>query len=99
MPISQVVINAKMMRRTVAAMMPTRIARLRCSFGRPAAARPMTMALSPARTMSISSTCPNASQALASPLKRCEMSATICAQMPVGAAAAEDKKVRSIEQA
>ena len=44
---------AKTMRSTVAATMPTRIALFRCSRGRPAAARPMTMALSPASTRSI----------------------------------------------
>ena len=38
---------ANAIRRAVAARMPIRIARLRCSDGRPAAARPMTMALSP----------------------------------------------------
>src|SRR5690606_4906862 len=37
--------------------MPTRIALGLCSFGRPAAARPMTTALSPARTRSIMMTC------------------------------------------
>ena len=41
------------MRSTVAAMMPIRIALLRWSFGRPAAARPITTALSPASTRSI----------------------------------------------
>jgi hypothetical protein len=44
---SCVVISAKPIRMTVAAMMPTMIALARCSLGRPAAARPMTMALSP----------------------------------------------------
>ena len=53
---SQVVMLAKMMRRTVAAMMPTRIARLRCSRGSPDAARPITMALSPASTRSMKMT-------------------------------------------
>ena len=42
-------IAAKPMRSTVAAMMPMRIARLRCSFGRPAAASPMTAPVSPLR--------------------------------------------------
>ena len=50
---SQVVMPAKRMRSTVAATMPTRIALFRCSRGSPAAARPMTMALSPASTRSI----------------------------------------------
>jgi hypothetical protein len=50
---SCVVSAANTMRRTVAARMPIRIALLRCSFGSPAAARPMTIALSPARTKSI----------------------------------------------
>ncbi len=50
------VISAKMMRSTVAAPMPTRIALRRWSAGKPAAAMPMTMALSPARTRSIAMT-------------------------------------------
>src|SRR5262249_42096879 len=44
---------AKAIRNTVAATMPTRIARERCLVGRPAAARPITTALSPASTKSI----------------------------------------------
>ena len=44
---------ANRMRNTVAAMMPTRIARARRSLGNPAAASPMTTALSPASTRSI----------------------------------------------
>src|SRR5215831_3333943 len=44
---------AKAIRNTVAATMPTKIARERCSAGRPAAARPITIALSPASTKSI----------------------------------------------
>ena len=44
---------ANVMRRTVAAMMPTRTAFVRCCDGNPAAAKPMTMALSPAKTRSI----------------------------------------------
>ena len=54
---------AKPMRSTVAAAMPTRIALVRCSFGRPAAARPMTMALSPASTRSIMMTWRSATKA------------------------------------
>ena len=50
------VIDAKAMRMTVAAMMPQKIAFVRWSAGRPAAAMPTTMALSPARTMSMNST-------------------------------------------
>ena len=53
---SHVVMLAKTMRSTVAAMMPTRIALLRCSRGSPDAARPMTMALSPASTRSMKMT-------------------------------------------
>ena len=48
-----VVAAANVMRRTVAAMIPTRTAFVRCSSGNPAAAKPMTMALSPAKTKSI----------------------------------------------
>src|SRR5829696_4083205 len=48
------------MRSTVAAMIPMRIALLRWSLGRPAAASPITMALSPARTRSIMTTWRNA---------------------------------------
>src|SRR6185295_8444125 len=45
------------MRKTVAARMPTSMALVRCSRGKPAAARPITIALSPARTKSIVITC------------------------------------------
>ena len=48
--------GAKPMRSTVAANMPIRIAFLRCPSGRPAAASPMTIALSPASTRSIITT-------------------------------------------
>ena len=48
---------ANTMRSTVAATMPTRIARARCACGKPAAASPMTTALSPASTRSIMITC------------------------------------------
>jgi len=41
------------MRIAVAAAIPIRMARLRRSGGRPAAAMPITIALSPARTRSI----------------------------------------------
>jgi hypothetical protein len=44
---------AKAIRSKVAAMIPTRMARARCAFGSPAAASPMTTALSPASTKSI----------------------------------------------
>jgi hypothetical protein len=54
---------AKPMRSTVAAMMPTKIALLRWSLGRPEAARPMTTALSPASTRSIMMTWPSAQRA------------------------------------
>jgi hypothetical protein len=54
---SCVVTSAKPIRITVAAMIPTRIALARCSLGRPAAARPITMALSPASTRSMPMTC------------------------------------------
>src|SRR3954470_23849746 len=48
------------MRRTVAATMPIRMAFLRCPSGSPAAASPITIALSPARTRSIITTWNNA---------------------------------------
>jgi hypothetical protein len=51
-----VVTAAKLMRSTVAAIMPIRMALLRWLFGKPAAARPMTIALSPARTRSMKMT-------------------------------------------
>jgi hypothetical protein len=47
---------AHTIRRAVAARMPIMIARFLCLAGRPAAARPMTMALSPANTRSIMTT-------------------------------------------
>ncbi len=50
-------IPAHNIRRTVATRIPMRVARLRCSDDKPAAARPMTTALSPARTRSIITTC------------------------------------------
>ena len=50
------VMAAKPIRMMVAAMMPQKIALRRWSGGRPAAAMPTTMALSPARTMSMNST-------------------------------------------
>ena len=50
------VMEAKPIRRIVAARMPTRIAFLRWFSGRPAAASPMTIALSPASTRSIMTT-------------------------------------------
>ncbi|MCY1312279.1 hypothetical protein D9M70_626890 [compost metagenome] len=53
---------ASAMRSTVAAMMPTRMTFLRCSVGSPAAARPMTTALSPARTRSMTMTCRSAAK-------------------------------------
>ena len=53
---SWAVTAAKPMRMTVAAMMPQKIALRRWSAGSPAAAMPTTMALSPARTMSMNST-------------------------------------------
>src|SRR5262245_47826337 len=60
---SWVVTPAKAMRRAVAARMPSRIALLRFCGGSPAAARPMTMALSPASTRSIRTTCNKAVRA------------------------------------
>ena len=56
---------AKTMRKTVAATMPTTMARRRCPAGRPAAARPMTTALSPASTRSIRTTWSSADSASA----------------------------------
>src|SRR5215216_543344 len=50
---SWTVTEAKPMRRSVAANMPIRIALLRCPSGSPAAASPITIALSPASTRSI----------------------------------------------
>ena len=46
---SWVVAAANVIRGTVAAMIPTRTAFVRCCSGNPAAGKPMTMALSPAR--------------------------------------------------
>src|SRR5262249_2213136 len=60
---SCVVIPANTMRSAVAAPIPMRIAFVRCSCGKPAAAKPMTMALSPARTRSIMMTWKNAAMA------------------------------------
>ena len=61
---SSTAISANTMRSTVAATMPTRIARARCSGGKPAAASPMTTALSPASTRSIMMTWSKAAIAL-----------------------------------
>ena len=69
------------MRSTVAAMTPTRITRGRRSGGKPAAARPMTTALSPASTRSIMMTCNRAITA------SCEnVSHSLNAHAPVAAA-------------
>ena len=56
MAMSDIATVANRIRKTVAAMMPTRIARLRSAYGNPAAAMPMTTALSPARTRSMTTT-------------------------------------------
>src|SRR5262245_39655097 len=54
---NSIAIAANASRNTVAAMIPTRIALLLCAGGKPAAARPITTALSPASTRSIMITC------------------------------------------
>src|SRR6478672_11342019 len=56
-------IRAKAMRSTSAAATPIMITFLRCSAGRPAASAPTTIALSPARTMSIRMIWTNAASA------------------------------------
>src|SRR5687768_16422878 len=74
--------SAKMMRRTRAAMTPRMMTLRRCSAGSPAASAPTTMALSPASTRSIISTCRNAEKAAGSVML--EKSRTIEAHISAG---------------